>query len=570
MTKLSTNSEAIAEHRYYLYPNEGWENLANRVGYGIAIKDEKGWGALFAEEIYNQNFLPAGRILRNTGRDRGSLLNCFATNIGDSIEEIGEASKQALVLWSEGGGLGMNLSNLRPKGAGILGKGGESSGPISFLKGFDAFANTIKSGGDRRAAGLAMMRSSHPDVFDFIDAKMVNGVISNFNISVGATRDFIDAVESDEEYTLSFKQKPYRTIKARELWDKLLDNMLNHAEPGLLFLDNLCSNNSYYFAPIVVTNPCGEAPLDDKGACCLGSLNVSNFVTSSGSTNWKDLEKSIRILVRFLDNVLDINKYPLTDIRIAAQNSRRIGCGIFGLAEYLFLKKVRYGSGDAVKITDRLCRFISVAAYEESIRLASERGAFPGFDSTLYSKANFIKKLPVLLRMDIKKHGIRNCTLLAMPPTGTTSLLADRTSGIEPLFAKAYRRDDRVSSRVYIHPMYKEILEGSKEIPSYFVDTTDLKPEDHLEMQRVTQQHTDGSVSKTINLPKDINKEEFSELLLEYSKDLKGVTCYRDGCRGEQPLNYMTEEEVLKYLETSTEVGLGIESVKCASGACEI
>jgi ribonucleoside-diphosphate reductase alpha chain len=262
----------------------------------------------------------------------------------------------------------------------------------------------------------------------------------------------------------------------------------------------------------------------------------------------------------------------LKEIDINTHKSRRIGIGVIGLAEYLFAKKLRYGSQKAVLEVERLMQFIRNVLYQASIELAIEKGAFPMFDSLQYGKASFIRKLPASLRMDIKKYGTRNCTLMALAPTGTISLLADYTSAIEPLFAKAMKRNDRVSERMYVHPRYQEMILNNEEIPDWFVDTFDLTPKDHFEMQVVCQKYCDASVSKTINLPKDTTQEDLSALLLEYIRDLKGVTVYRDGCREGQILNKITEDEVRKYLLTDTKIEnhLETEQVQCASGTCEL
>jgi ribonucleoside-diphosphate reductase alpha chain len=516
--------------------------------------------------IFDLKFLPAGRILRNSLLPKGSLLNCYHKSIGDSIEEIANFIRDSLILWSEGGGMGTTLSRLRPSGADILGKGGHSSGPISFLQAIDATAATVESGGSRRAAGLAEMYVGHPDIRQFINAKNVDGVIQTFNLSVGVTGDFLDAVVNGLPWDLTFNQKLYDTVDAIELWEIIIHNMWKHAEPGLLNMDNLRVNNSYYFAPISGVNPCGEATLADDEACDLGSVVVANFVSNGGYTDWKGLQSTINTAVRFLDNILTVNNYTLDNIKVAVANSRRIGMGAIGLAEYFFKKKMRYGSPESIRESDKLSRFMSIAAYEASVRLAMEKGAFPKFEATAYGKAKYVRKLPLHLRKEIAQHGIRNCTLLAMPPTGTTSLLADCTSGIEPLYAKAYKRVDRVGERDYIHPL---LIENGGDAPEWFVDSFDIQPKDHLEIQRAIQRHVDGSVSKTINIPKETTEEELSDLMLEYIYDLKGCTVYRDGSREGQILNRMSEVEIKQSLLTSQNSRTA-DDMQCATGVCDI
>jgi ribonucleoside-diphosphate reductase alpha chain len=571
--QLSDNALTVAKNRYFLN-GENWEQCVNRVASTVAsIENDKNRIIdSFSNAIYNMDFMPAGRILRNAGRTKGSLLNCFHLPIGDSIEEIGQCMKDSLILWSEGGGVGINFSSLRPKGDAILGKGGASSGLVSFIQASDATAKTIESGGSRRAAAIAHVDISHPEVMDFIDAKISDGLISSFNISVSVNDDFLLAVETDDTWTFKFKQKSYNTVRAKDLWNKIVSNMVNCAEPGLINWSNFSKNNSYYFSPVVGTNPCGETCLSVSEACCLGSLVLPNFITGNVNTNWKKLEQTVKMAVRFLDNIIDINKYALKEIDINVHKSRRIGLGVIGLAEYLFAKKVRYGSEKAVLETERLMKFIRDAAYMASVELAIEKGAFPMFDPIPYGKASFIRKLPAQLRMDIKKYGIRNCTLMALAPTGTISLITDNSSGIEPLFSKATLRKDRVGDRIYVHPVYQSIIENNEEIPEWFVDSYDLKPSDHFEMQVACQKYCDGAVSKTINLPKETTDENLSNLLLEYIHDLKGCTVYRDGSKEGQILNKIEDKEVREYvLNQKDKVEDNIEEgdIKCSSGSCE-
>jgi ribonucleoside-diphosphate reductase alpha chain len=572
--KLSENAQAVAESRYFL-DGEDWEKCSLRVANTIStpeLTNRDKFKDQFAEMIYNMDFLPGGRILRNCGRPRGSLFNCYHLPIGDSIEEIGQFIKDALILWSEGGGVGCNFTPLRPRGDSILGKGGKSSGLVSFIEAADAVANTIESGGARRAAAIGHVDVSHPEVIDFIDAKIVHERLSHFNISVSVTHDFLEQVEADGNWTFKFKQKEYGTVKARDIWNKIVKNMVGCAEPGLINWTYFQKNNSYYFEPVLGTNPCGETTLGPYGVCDLGSLVLPNFITGNINTNWKKLETAISLLVRFLDNVIEVNKYTLREIDINAHKSRRIGIGVIGLAEYLFAKKVRYGSERAVAETERIMRFIRDAAYKASIELAIEKGAFPQFDPMQFGKASFVRKLPALIRKDIKKFGIRNCTLMALAPTGTISLIADYTSAIEPLFAKAMIRKDRVSERMYIHPKFQEMILNNEEIPEWFVDSFDLEPRDHFEMQVACQRYCDGSVSKTINLPKETTEEDLSSLMLEYIYDLKGVTVYRDGSREGQILNRATEEEVRKHLmnDKEFEENLEVGDVSCSNGKCDL
>jgi len=571
---LSKKSEEVARSRYFMN-GENWESCTQRASNVLASCEMNRQSKIrdsFFDIMVSQYFIPGGRILRNAGRPRGSLFNCYHLPVGDSIDEIGQFIKDSLILWSEGGGVGCNFSSLRPKGDAILGKGGSSSGLVSFIEAADAVSHTIESGGSRRAAAIAHVDINHPEVMDFIDSKLVHGRLAHFNISVSVNEDFLQRVEQDGEWTFKFKQKKYGTVKARDLWNKIVKNMIECGEPGLINWTNFAKNNSYYFSPVLGTNPCGETTLGPYESCDLGSLVLPNFITSGNiNTNWEKLKEVVKIAVRFLDNVIDVNKYALKDIDINAHKSRRIGIGVIGLAEYLFMKKVRYGSEQAIRHTEAVMRAIRDAAYQASIELAVEKGAFPMFDPVQYGKASFIRKLPAELRMDIKKYGVRNCTVMALAPTGTISLLTNYSSAIEPVFSKALKRHDRISERIYIHPKYEELLKTGDPIPDWFVDSYDLEAADHFAIQAACQRFCDGAVSKTINLPAETTEEELSSLLLEYIRDLKGVTVYRDGCREGQILTKLSNEEIMESItQNKTDNDIREVAVECASGSCEI
>lgn len=570
---LGDKAEQVFRGRYAFNDLEDWEGLSRRVGTGLASVEQYPnlWSEKFSEVIHNGLFLPAGRVLRNTGRPRGTLLNCFSLGIEDSIRSIAYQCAKAMILWSEGGGVGFNFSHLRPDGAPIVQKGGESSGPISFLTHYDGGAQTIKTGGDRRAAALGLMVVSHPDIFNFIGAKRIDGLLSNFNLSVGITEAFLDAVEEDADWDLRFNHKIYNTVKARKLWDLMMKYMIEHGDPGLINWDNLRSNNSYYFAKIECTNPCGEAPLANGESCDLGSLVLPNFITGTKNTNWELMRDTIFTAVRMLDNVLNVNRYALDENKDQSMAGRRIGIGFMGLAEYLFAKKLRYGSEAALNSIEYLMRKIRNYSYEASIALADEKGSFPKFNPVDYMKGHFIRTLPAAIRSDIRKYGIRNVTTMAIAPTGTISLLPEVTSSGEPLPFKAYMRNDRIGSRPYIHPIYKDIVTNDEETPDWFVDSNDLTPVDHLETQSTIQKYTDGAISKTINVPNETTPEELSALLLEYMRDLKGVTVYRDGSKEGQILVPLSREEAKQAIADENIVtSAGEETVQCSTGSCDI
>ena len=571
---MNNKAEIIFKKRYAYNESEDWQGLSKRVARGGASVEDglrSHYEEVFGQMIYDMLFLPGGRILRNIGRPRGTLFNCYVEPLEDSIEEIGQFQMNCGILWSEGGGVGCNASFLRPEDAPIIQKGGESSGPLSFLKWANAGANCIKTGGARRAAMLALMLVSHPDIFKFINAKLVEGELNCFNISVGVMEDFLDAVEANDEWNLKWHHRVWRTVHAREIWDLILENMVKCAEPGLINWDNLRNNNSYYFDPIISTNPCGEVPLGAHGVCCLGSLVLPKFI-SKKNTNWKLMQETVYNAVRFLDNVIQVNRYPLTipEIQRKAFDGRRIGLGFMGLGDYLFAKKVRYGSPEAIDEIEKLVKNIRNYAYEASIKLADEKGAFPKFDTKMFSKAHFIRTLPANLRMDIKKYGIRNVSLMAVAPTGTISLLPEVTSSAEPLVFKAFKRHDEIGDRIYVHPIYQDIIKNNEATPDWFVDTSDLKPQDHFETQVIIQKYIDGSISKTINTPQGFKPDQLSSLLLEYIRDLKGVTLYVDGSREEQILvPIKSKKEVKKYVDEG-KIHTEVDELACGTGTCEL
>lgn len=572
MTELSSNAKAIAENRYF-EEGEDWEAMSRRVGSAIAHneKDREKWTETFSNEIYDMSFIPAGRILRNAGKLRQSLLNCACLPISDSIEEIGETLKNALIFWSYGAGIGIDFSPLREKGRPLHSKGGVSSGMLSFLKAFDNIAHTIETGGNRRSGCLGLCRISHPEIFDFIDSKKNDGDLSYFNLSVGITNSFLRAVEEDSNWDLTFAGQTVKTIKANDLWDKLLESNIKNGDPGIINLDNLYKNNTFYFQPIEATNLCSEIPLPGFGTCALTCLVLPSFISNT-SMNWKKLEVSIYNAIRFLDNVIDINFYPIKQSETVTKDSRRIGLGVMGLHDYLLTKNIRYGSERSLYEIERLFKFIRNTAYLASVQLAIEKGAFPKFSKSEYSKASFIRKLPARIRMEIKDKGIRHSCMLAGQPSGTTSLLADVSSGIEPVFSLAYKRSDRVSERYYVHPKLIEFIEsGEKDKPDYLVDVADLKPEDHLEVQSCISRFVDNSISKTVNCPKGTSKDDLSKLLLEHVYDLKGVTIYVDGSKKGQVLNKIDIKEVRKKIKEGKVSSFDNEKVQdCKSGVCDI
>ena len=553
--------------------DEDWEECCNRISTSISnneIENSEEWKEKFYDMIFNLKAIPGGRILRNAGGRLNKILNCHVLELPDSIEGIGEFIKKALVLNAEGGGVGCS-PNLRPKGADIKGKGGKSSGVLSFLRPISSLLDTVESGGNRRSGLLPILPVSHPEILDFIDSKLKKDELNNFNISVGVTNEFLDTVEQKEKWIFSFNKEEYGSMWAVDLFDKIINNMLQAGEPGIVNLDKMKINNSWYFSPIEALNLCAELPLSKNQSCCLGSLVLPSFVGEGGYTKWGELEETINTLVRFLDNALDINNYSFPDMKEATISCRRIGIGILGLGDYLFSKKARYGSGRGLDKTEEVIRFIRNEIYKASIEVAKDKGPFPGYSEWPYTRAKFIKKLPAAIRMEIKKHGIRNCTSMAFPPGGIISLISDVTSGVEPLPMKAYVRKDRVGERIYVHPMYEKFIREDEKIPKWFVDAFDLSPEEHFETTVVIQKLNDGSISKTQLLPEGTKHGQLKEWLLEYSRDLVGITVYVDGSRKDQILNRLPLDETKKYIDdVNKSSSLDEEDVECKRGSCDV
>jgi len=566
--ELSDNARKIAESRYFWDNEKEWGDLVKRICEENAKREQENYDKYF-EEFYliiePMDFIPAGRILRNLGKLKPSTSNCNFLPLEDSIESIFETLRCYGIISSYGGGNGIDFSALRPKGAQLITKGGNSSGLVSFMEIFDFAGRRIETGGQRRSAGIALCHISHPQIKEFINAKIKHNKLTQFNISVIIDTNFLKAVEQNNSWDLKFAGKIYETVKAMDLWNMILDNMLEHSEPGLINWNNLKKNNSFWFAPIAGVNPCGELPLEEYGCCNLGALVLPHFIVNK-NTNWQKLSRTIKTAVRFMDNIIDLAYYPIPQQEIVVKNARRIGLGTMGLADYLFMKEIKYGSERAIAEIEKLYRFIRDEAYIASAELAKEKGAFPKYDKIEFASASFVRKLPAKIRMFIKENSIRNVTLLTAAPTGSTSLLADVVGGIEPLPFKGYLRADGVGNRVYVHPLCKDHYNDE-----WFVDSYDLKPEEHLEMQSVIAKYIDGSVSKTILLPEFSTVKDLSKILLEYIYDLKGVTVYRDNSREEQVYYKLTKEQIEKYLkEGSVSTSLSDQDVQCRSGVCEI
>jgi ribonucleoside-diphosphate reductase alpha chain len=498
----------------------------------------------FEANISDFGFLPGGRILAGAGTGRSvTLFNCFVMGrIEDDLSSIFENVKEAALTMQQGGGIGHDFSTLRPKGAPVRSIGADASGPVSFMEVWNAMCRTIMSAGARRGAMMGTMRCDHPDIEDFIDAKSARGELTNFNLSVLVTDDFMTAVARDEPWKLVFGGKVYRTVPARGLWKRIMRATYDYAEPGVIFIDRINRmNNLAYCEEINATNPCGEQPLPPYGACLLGSINLAALIeqpfTREASIDLGKLQKRVQLAVRFLDNVIGISKYPLPQQRHEAFAKRRIGLGITGLADALIFSGLRYGTPEAAERARRWMSEIERAAYWASVELAEEKGAFPLFDAEKFLAAPKISGLDKALRKAIGKHGIRNGLLTSIAPTGTISLLAGNvSSGIEPVFDYVTKR--RILSPTgdpseemiedYAHALFRRTFGADTPLPEAFVRAGDLSPSHHLAMQAAVQAHVDSSISKTINCPETMTFSDFENVYRDaYALGLKGCTTFR-------------------------------------------
>jgi ribonucleoside-diphosphate reductase alpha chain len=520
---------------------DSWRRIAR------ALAEVEAEPAVWEEKFYRAlegfKYLPAGRITAGAGTGRNvTLFNCFVMGtVPDSMGGIFDALKEAALTMQQGGGIGYDFSTIRPRGAEVKGVAADASGPLSFMDVWDAMCRTIMSAGSRRGAMMATMRCDHPDVEAFIEAKKDAARLRMFNLSVLITDPFMDAVKADGPWELVFGGRVYQTVQARDLWNKIMRNTYDFAEPGVIFIDRINkANNLGYCESIAATNPCGEQPLPPYGACLLGSINLPTLVTGAFSKTAKldpaALDDLVRLAVRMMDNVVDASRFPLPEQEAEARNKRRIGLGVTGLADALLMLGLRYGSEEAAAQTDAWMHAIARASYLASVDLAKEKGAFPLFDAEGYLASGNMKNMDKDVRDAIRKHGIRNALLTSIAPTGTISLYAGNvSSGIEPVFAYAYTRKvlqkdgSRTEEEVvdYAVRLWRETM-GDAELPDYFVNAQTLPPLDHVRMQAAAQKWIDSSISKTINCPEDISFEEFKEVYMAaWDQGCKGCTTYR-------------------------------------------
>ena len=553
-----------------------WSRIASALAQ--AEDDPALWEPRFYSALEDFKFLPAGRIIAGAGADRSvTLFNCFVMGtIPDSMSGIFDMLKEAALTMQQGGGIGYDFSTIRPKGAEVKGVAADASGPLTFMDVWDAMCRTVMSAGSRRGAMMATIRCDHPDIELFIDAKRDPAKLRMFNLSVLVTDEFMEAVKADAIWPLMHEVFPgkgrdigpvvvdadgvrryiYNVIPARALWEKIMRSTYDYAEPGVIFIDRINSaNNLKYIEKIASTNPCAEQPLPPYGACLLGSINLTRFVskpfTVEAAVEWRSLRETVATAVRMMDNVIDVTGFPLPQQQEEAQNKRRIGLGVTGLADMLTMLGLTYGSDDAVKFTEDLMQQIAEDSYWASTELAMEKGCFPLFDAEEYLSSDFMLRMDENLRETIREVGIRNSHLTSIAPTGTISLYAGNvSSGIEPIFAYGYTRKvlqpdgSKVEERVRDYAVagyekhfyevvynpgdFKSSAWSDEYLPATFVTAQDLPPEAHLRMQAAAQRWIDSSISKTINLPREISFEDFEAVYLRaYDLGCKGCTTYR-------------------------------------------
>jgi len=590
--KLTFNAIKVLERRYLLRDETGkvretpaqmFRRVAKTIAsvekaYGYSDKEIRKFEEEYYRMMFNLEFLPNSPTLMNAGTEIGQLSACFVIPVEDSIKSIFEGVLYMALIHKSGGGTGFSFSKLRPKGDIVKSTEGIASGPVSFMRVYDVATDVIKQGGKRRGANMGILRVDHPDIFEFITAKAREGFLTNFNLSVAATDEFMKAVENDEMFELVNPRtnKVVKKIKAREIWHSIVFMAWKTGDPGVIFIDEINRHNpTPHVGVIEATNPCGEQPLLPFESCNLGSINLAKMV-EDGKINWDKLGETVRKAVRFLDNVIDANKYPLPEIEKMTKANRKIGLGVMGFADMLIQLGIPYDSEEAVQTAEKVMKFITEEARKTSVELGEEKGSFPNFSGSVWEKKGY--------------KAMRNATVTTVAPTGTISIIAGCSSGIEPLFAIAYIRNVMEGTQLlevnqYFEQKTKEIgiyskqlmekvakygsIQKMKEIPEdlkrVFVTALDIAPEWHVKMQAAFQKYTDNAVSKTVNLPHDATIKDVENVFwLAYKLKCKGITVYRYGSKKEQVLYIGAfEKGAPKIIKAESEYAGGCPTPYC-------
>jgi ribonucleoside-diphosphate reductase alpha chain len=520
-----------------------WHRVAQAAAKAESKNQRNHWQKKFYDVLEGFHFLPGGRILAGAGTQHNvTLFNCFVMPVlEDSLSGIFNSLKQGAFTLQQGGGVGYDFSVLRPHGFLVKHTGSTASGPVSFMRIWDAMCATMLSMGARRGAMMGILRCDHPDIEEFITAKADPRDLRHFNVSVLISDAFMQSVKDNREWKLVFQNQVVRTVKARALWEKIIKSAYDYAEPGVIFEDTINrTNNLWYCEKMTATNPCGEIPLPSYGACNLGAINLTQFVINSFSKDanldWKKLEKTVETATRFLDNIIDVSRYPLKKQQVAAYATRRIGLGLTGLGDVFVMLGLFYGSTESLNLAGRIMKLIAETTWYTSIELAKERGSFPLFEKEKYLAGHFVKRLSQDIQKAIAKNGVRNSHHNTIAPTGTISLLANNISnGLEPIFSSQYERTVRLSDgrlekfSVTDYSFRKwRLVHDNNDFPPAWTDVQALTPENHLAIQAAVQPYIDNSISKTINIPANFPFEKLADVYTQaYALGLKGCTVFR-------------------------------------------
>jgi len=618
----------------YAYPGEtAWKDCAKRVAKTASDcefpENREAVEKSFYQAISTADFCPGGRILFGAGRSNQNLLNCYVLDPSDTVGSIGDTISEMYKISCGGGGVGFNFSKIRPKGDNIQNIPNSAPGAISVMRMINEIGNHVRAGKNRRTALMAILDITHPELIEFLDVKLDRKELTNFNISVAITKRFLEAVDKDEEWYFTFagRQNKYYmysvqrlsvedsttnfvtlvakneddalgrakhlhlqspsdvfsnakkvVVMAKDLWRRIIDSAMESGEPGIFNIDfsNEYTNVSY-FEYMPATNPCGEEVLPAYGNCCLGHVNLANMVDYDGTIDWRKLARTVRLGVRFLDNILTVNHFPLEECETVGTRSRRIGLGVTGLHYFLIKAGYRYGSESCLEFMDRLFSTIRNEAYKASMYLAKDRGSFPAYDWSKLKNEKFFKTLPSRIRSDIKGNGLRNAVLLTVAPTGTISMVLGVSTGIEPIFAPVYKRRWKTSTegvwneRLVVDELFKQLYLRGRDV-EHCVGAYDVTPLEHIKTQALVQSYIDSAVSKTCNLPSTFKPSSLYEELQAFAGEIKGFTFYKAGSRGNEPLEAVDHHELdLRELIVTGGIESGLAEINdCVTGVCEL